>query len=122
VSDNTFHEPSELERAFLRIVTRGYPAFEQQIDACEVSTYDPAGWLRVRVPKGLPGYFCAPGDGPILEGPWPTPRVDIMLWTDKSGLLEDVEVIEYGDPLPDVLTAFVDAARSQKLSYRAPSL
>ena len=50
-SDGT---PTADEHSFLRIVTRGYPELEAQVESCEVSAYDPAGYCDVRVGSGPP--------------------------------------------------------------------
>src|SRR5579884_3823298 len=49
-----YRAPTELEREFLRVCTRGYPELEAQIESCEVADYDATGWCDVRVLKGPP--------------------------------------------------------------------
>ncbi len=65
-----FHAPTELELAFLRVITRGYDVLERQIESCEISDYDLAGYYDVRIVDGPPMVRQRPYhpiDGPILD-------------------------------------------------------
>jgi hypothetical protein len=106
-----YHTPSELEQQFLRVVTRGYPELELQIEACEVADYDPDGWLKVRVTNGpriakrmVPGPFLQRGDYEFI------PLIDINLLA-RDGLLNEIEFVDYGVPAEDPYRSFVDAAK-----------
>ncbi len=44
-----FHKPTQLELAFLRVITRGYAELEAQVEVCELSQYDPIGYYDVRI-------------------------------------------------------------------------
>jgi hypothetical protein len=137
-----FHAPTELELAFLRVITRGYDVLERQIESCEISDYDLAGYYDVRIVDGPPMVRQRPYhpiDGPILDisdphAPQPKtvhladPRVflmtgyiDTIMWTDERGFLCSIEVCSIGDgSLVDPCSAYVDAstATPNRLIFR----
>ncbi len=116
-----YRAPTDLERAFLRVVTLGFPELEKQIECCEVAPYDPTGWCYVRVDCGPPLPIHNPADGPSLSSDDPNhPFIEILLWTNDDGMLKWVEIVDYG-PKPTLENAyqlFVDAAKSGRLGYR----
>jgi hypothetical protein len=130
MADETFHKPTELELAFLRIVTRGLRAFSVHVESCEISTYDPIGYYDVRVvdaPALRPYDRENPVRGALITYPdathppliaysrWPPDvvnlsYVDTLLWADR-GFLASIEVVSVGDGyIVDPCSAFVDAA------------
>jgi GNAT superfamily N-acetyltransferase len=62
-----FREPTQTERAFLRIVTHGYEEFERQIERCEIAEYDIDGWCFVRVAVEPRGDVPRRADGPYVD-------------------------------------------------------
>ncbi len=119
MTEDRFHEPTELERAFLRIVTLDYPESAAQIENCEVDDYDLTGYCDVRICSGTPSHAKnAMCDGPSLPAQPPCiPLVDTILWIDDSGYLRSIEVVVYGEPLDDVYQRFVKAASRAELQY-----
>jgi hypothetical protein len=121
VALENYRAPTELESAFLRVVTQGFPELESQIESCEVTDYDPTGWCYVHVTCGPPSPTANPVDGPTLKTGDPNnPFVETILWTNDAGMLKSVEVVEYGrGPSPDnPYELFVEAAKSRRLDYR----
>ena len=91
-----YRRPTELEREFLGVATRGYPLLEAQVEDCEIAEYDPTGWCYVRVLEGMP-FYARPAQGPRLEtGNAADPFYELLLWTNAMGLLEHIEIVEYG--------------------------
>jgi hypothetical protein len=117
----SYRAPSDLELAFLRIVTRGFPELAEQIESCTVADYDPTGWCYVRATCGPPSSIANPHDGPTLKTGNPNhPFLEIILWTNDDGMLKSVEVVDYAlDALvDDPYRLFVDAANRGRLDYR----
>lgn len=110
-----YHPPTEVEREFLRIVTRGYLELEHQTESCEISEYDATGWCYVPVLDGPPSpiQYRYPADGPrFLTGDSIVPFVETLLWTNDAGMLAEIEIIEYGDSRDDPYRVFAEAAVS----------
>jgi hypothetical protein len=117
----SYRVPTDLELAFLRIVTRGFPELAEQIESCEVADYDPTGWCYVCATWGPPSPIANPADGPTLKTGDPNhPFVEIILWTNDGGMLKSVEIVDYGlgPSLDNPYQLFVDAAKSGRLDYR----
>jgi len=121
VAAANYHAPTDIELAFLRVVARGFPELEKQIESCEVAHYDPTGWCYVRAICGPPSPIVNPGEGPALRTDDPNnPFVEVLLWTNDAGMLKSVEIVEYGcgPSLHKPYQLFVDAANSACLEYR----
>ncbi len=134
-----YHSPSELERDFLRVVTRGYFELEQQIESCEISDYGLVGFCYVNVLAGPPSPELSMANGPVLDLTqldrhcfaitndlqMADPQVYcviVSLTTDRAGMLSDIEVVSCGDGyVIDPYRLFVDAAAtaSPALTYPA---
>lgn len=114
-SDGPYRPPSEKELAFLRIVTRGYPDLEVQIESCEVEEYDETGYCNVRVLDG------PRGDDGMADGPSLTTdafHIETILWFRDNGWLDSVEVIEYATTSTgEVYQTFIDGAAASALVY-----
>jgi hypothetical protein len=135
-----YHSPTELERGFLRVVTRGYPELQEQIESCEISDYDVVGFCYVNVLAGPPSPELFMAKGPVLDLTqidrhlleitndlrMADPKMDcviVSLTTDRAGMLSDIEVVSYGDGyVVDPYRLFVDAAASGSpaLTYPDP--
>ncbi|MGC2405478.1 MAG: hypothetical protein WA431_03630 [Candidatus Cybelea sp.] len=116
-----YRAPNDLELAFLRVVTRGFPELVEQIESCTIADYDPTGWCYVRATCGPPSLIGNPHDGPTLKTADPNhPFLEIILWTNDAGMLKSVEIVDYGlDALVDEpYRLFVDAANNGRLDYR----
>jgi hypothetical protein len=123
MSEKLYRSPTDLERAFLRVVTRGYPELESQIESCEMADYDPTGWCYVRVRGGTPSPIHQYADGPSLitgERRLPDLCLETILWTNEQGILHTIEIVNYLDSVVEnPLRAFVDAAaKPSGLKYR----
>lgn len=120
MAEVSYRAPSDLELAFLRAVTRGYPELAEQIESCTIADYDPTGWCYVRATFGPPSPISNPHDGPTLKTDDPHhPFLEIILWTNDAGMLKSVEIVDYGEPsLGDPYRLFVDAANNGRLSER----
>jgi hypothetical protein len=115
-SNGPYHPPSEKELAFLRIVTRGYPNLEAQVESCEVEEYDETGYCNVRVLAG-PRIENDMANGPtlVVDGVF----IETILWFRDNGWLDSVEVVEYAPiNVGDVYQAFIDAVAMSTLVYR----
>jgi hypothetical protein len=117
--EDTFRTPTDLERAFLRAVTEGYPELREQIESCLVADYDPDGYCDVKVlsgpamPKRIAQYV-----GPSLLNDMPgSSLVDSILWVDDHGFLNNVEIVDYGARRDDIYQRFVTAAAESRLTY-----
>lgn len=118
MADPEYHTPTAEELSFLRIVTRGYPELEAQVESCEVSAYDPAGYCDVRVGSGPP-FRRERVDGPSLGIQDSGPRfVETLLWMNEDGFLNTIEVIEYPDFMGNVYERYIESARDAHLTYR----
>ena len=119
-----FRLPTDLERAFLRVVTAGYSELHQQIESCLVADYDPDGFCDVLVLHGPPSRRPASQSmGPSLVTNVPgSPLVDSILWIDARGFLAKVEIVEYGDAIGDIYRRFVNAAAGRELRYNLDSV
>ena len=95
VGEYRFHKPTEPERAFLRLVTFGYPELAAQIENCEVDDFDLDGYCDIRIMSGPPSATKnTMYDGPSLVPELPyKPSIETILWVDDSGYLSSVEVI-----------------------------
>jgi hypothetical protein len=117
-----FRPPTELELTFFRIVTRGFPEYEAQIERCEIADYDPDGWWQMRAIDGPP-LIGAPLDGPSLEIRDPEWRyLEVLIWTTRQGLLDCLEILdttEKGDTLgqADLIRVYLDAESEGRLKY-----
>lgn len=109
-----YHTPTGLERAFLRVVTTGYPELQRQVEACEVDDYDEDGYCDVHVLVGPPSPIVSgQADGPRLVPSTPSePFAEIILWTDERGMLSTVEIVDFGSGLATPYQAFTAAAES----------
>jgi hypothetical protein len=132
-----YHLPTELERNFLRVVTRGYGELEKQVESCEISDYDVVGFCYVNVLAGpvSPELFMA--EGPVLD----LTQLDAHLFeittdlrmadpkvycvtvslTTHGGMLSAIEVVSFGDGyVVDPYRLFVEASAtaSPALTYR----
>jgi hypothetical protein len=120
LTDATFHAPTELERAFLRIVTVGYPELQAQVESCVVADYDPDGYCDIRISNGPPSPkrrgYC---QGPSLETGIPrSPLIETLLWINEDGMLVNIEFLEVGEPIGDIYQHFVVGAAESKLRYQ----
>ncbi|HEV2738724.1 MAG TPA: hypothetical protein VGU66_09110 [Candidatus Elarobacter sp.] len=116
--DTEYHTPTAEELSFLRIVTRGYPELEAQVESCKISAYDPTGYCDVQVASGPP-FRRELVDGPSLgvqdsEGRF----IEILLWVNEDGFLKTIEVMEYPDFMEDVYERYIESARNGNLTYR----
>ena len=121
--EGAYRRPTELEKDFLRVATRGYPLLENQIEDCEIADYDPTGWCYVRVLEGMP-FSARPAQGPKLRMDDPAMTfVELLLWTNEAEMLECVEVVEYGSGgfSEPPYRVFVDASSNVggRLEYNA---
>jgi hypothetical protein len=118
-----YRTPTEAERAFLRIVTRGHAQLNAQAEYCDVADYDPTGWLDVRANGGPSAVVPRPFDGPAFSTDDPKLAfIEILLWVDEHGMLKTVEIVVYGEgeyPLWDPIRGFADAEREGRLNYRS---
>ena len=119
-----FRRTTALELAFLRVITRGYPAAEQQIESCLVSEWDD-GYLDVRTVDGPPMIPTRnPAIGPTVQsGIEDVPLLDCIFWTDEEGMVVSIEVSQFGTGAMsdfDRISFFVNAAETDptRLSYR----
>jgi hypothetical protein len=122
VTERTYRAPTELELAFLRVVARGYPKLEQQVESCQIADYDRDGWCYVRVVPGQSPGMHFHLDGPTLQAEEPVKLfVDTILWTNEDGLLTTVEVVDYRNALDEPYPAFVEAAAAvpPRLAYES---
>jgi hypothetical protein len=105
VSERTLHRPTELEVAFLRTITRGYPELEAQIESCELSDYDPVGYYAVHVSESS----SVPAS--LAERPVQGPAINF----DK---LPQPKIVMIGEP-----TVFLVAKHgaSQRVPYTEPA-
>ena len=118
MADTEYHAPTAEELAFLRIVTRGYPELEAQVESCEISAYDPTGYCDVRVGSGPP-FRREHVDGPSLGIQDSEPRfIEILLWMNEDGFLITIEVMEYPDFTENVYGRYIESARNGNLTYR----
>jgi hypothetical protein len=132
-----YHSPTELERGFLRVVTRGYSELAEQIESCEISDYDVVGFCYVNVLAGPLSPELSMAKGPVLD----LAQIDrhlfeitndlrmadpqaccimVSLSTDRAGMLSEIEVVTVGDGyVIEPYRLFVDAAAtgSPALSY-----
>jgi hypothetical protein len=96
-----YRRPTELERTFLRIVTRGHTELSAQAELCYIAEYDSTGWVHVRPTGGTRvGVIGVRGhvDGPKFKSDDERMvYVETLLWWDKLGMLEEVEIVRYGD-------------------------
>ncbi|MGH7707003.1 MAG: hypothetical protein ACREM6_03610 [Vulcanimicrobiaceae bacterium] len=120
MSDYRFHSPNAIERAFLRIVTSGYPQLAEQIETCEVDDFDTDGYCDVRVnPRPPLATSTEVRDGPSLAD-GPNGLIETLLWI-KGGYLASIEVIpSFGGqpPLRDIYERFIEAASHGQLLYK----
>jgi len=115
-----YRVPTQEERAFLRVVTRGYSELEAQAESCEIADYDPDGWCHVRVREGQSAAMRGHVDGPTLQTDEPVKTfVETILWTNEAGLLSTVEIVDYLKVLGEPYRAFLEAAAAvpPRLSY-----
>lgn len=112
--------PTNLEREFLRVITRGYPELERQIESCEIADYDPVGWCNVHVIEGPPSPIRFMAEGPTLLMVDPQMFIEILIWTNEIGMLSKIEIVEYGSHLDDPYATFVAASSAVPpcLKYR----
>jgi hypothetical protein len=117
--NDRFRAPTELELAFLRAVTDGYPELREQIESCLVADYDPDGYCDVQILGGPPTpRRMAQYEGPSLVSDIPdSPLVDTILWVDQRGFLDNVEIVDYGARRDDAYQRFVTAAAESRLTY-----
>jgi hypothetical protein len=108
-----FRPPTPLELAFLRVLTRGYPAAERQIETCLVSEWDD-GYLEVNAKDGPP---LRGAPNPVLGPAVPTgleesPYLDSIFWTNDYGMISSIEVTVFGTATVsdfERMTIFVEA-------------
>jgi len=118
-----YRPPTDLELTFFRIVTRGFPELEAQIELCQIADYDPEGWWHVRAIDGPPLLLGNPLDGPSLHIHEPADRyLQILIWTTRRGMLHLLEVLdttEKGDTLEqhELVRAYIDADLAGRLQY-----
>jgi hypothetical protein len=119
-----YRAPTELENAFLRVVTRGYSNLESQIASCEVADYDPVGFVHVRTRIGPPqpselGYV----NGPDLLSSTDGVPTQTILFVGDAGMLYLIDIVEFRlQRLPDPYSAFVQASllTPSSLAYHSP--
>jgi hypothetical protein len=121
--EENYRTPTDAERAFLRVITRCYPELAEQIESCEITDYDPTGYIEVRVLGGprCPVTVKEPIDGPALDaGDNGVPAIDILLWLTDERMLKTIEVIEWGSgTLDNLYGKFANAEGTDKLLYRS---
>lgn len=118
-----FRSATVLELAFLRVITRGYPAAERQIETCLVSEWDD-GYLDVRPVDGPPLELSRnPAMGPTVQtGIEDVPHLICIFWVDEGGMIASIEVSKVGTGMmsdSDRMSFFVEVDRSDpaRLSY-----
>jgi len=122
-----YRSPTDLEQAFLRVITRGYPDLESQIEPCEIAEYDPLGWCHIRTVGGRPSQIRHNAEGPQVQtGRSDVPLIGTIMWTNIAGMLESIEILEYGigrlfrgDETPYRLFVNAAAASPSRLQYAA---
>ena len=117
--------PTSVERKFLRIVTRDYPELASQVESCEIADYDSTGWCYLRPLGGLPSPIRYHAEGPdVRTATAEAPLIGTIIWTDRLGMLESIEILAYGgreahgEQAPYGL--FVDAAEKEPSLLRYP--
>ena len=122
--------PTDRERRFLRILAHGHAELERQVESCEISDYDLRGYYEVRILGGPPAPQAAhhPIDGPAVMGNPKVPLFAVLLWTDESGLLYLIEILEVRDDgtakydgTTDAVEIFIDAAQATPPRLRYPT-
>ncbi len=115
-----YRNPTALEREFLRLVSKGHPPIEEQVEHCSIADYDPAGWCDVLALSGTPwtdGYRL---DGPSLrqgKPDSPTFYVETRLSMNAAGMLQSVEIIAYVPIVQAPYQQFVEAEKRGELRY-----
>ena len=114
--------PTDSERQFLRIITRGYSATELQGDACLVAAWEGL-FLAIRAVGGPPlilaGERLEPVTGPtlIIDG-----VASLPMWTVNDDGMMVAAWIDFcaSDVIGDPMSYFLEAARnaSERLRYR----
>ncbi len=121
MAQKTFRDPTDIERSFLRIASRGHAEIERQIESCRVADYDPTGWCDVLVLTGPPSPIRFHADGPALrrgDSEYPDLFVQTMLNVNEAGMLESVEIVHYAGTMPATpYGLFVEAAHRNELVY-----
>ena len=119
-----YRAPSELEGAFLRVVTRGYPNLEVQIASCEIGDDNPVGFVEIRARSGPPqpselGYVNGPD---LLSADPDDAPVQTILFVGEAGMLYLIEFVQYRSERSDLYRAFVEASlfTPHSLFYRGP--
>lgn len=118
--DLSYRAPTGLELEFLRVATHGFSELSEQIESCAIADYDPTGWCYVRATAGPPSRTANPHKGPDLKTGDPSdPFVQIILWTNDAGMLNRVEIVDYGlgPSLENPYQVFVGAAKNGCLEY-----
>ncbi len=127
----TYRTPTDRERRFLRILAHGHSELERQVESCEISDYDPTGYYEVRVLVGPPVPQPAdhPIDGPAVTRNPKVPLFEVLLWTNKRGLLDSIEILEVRgdgtteyDGATDPVEIFIDAAQATPPRLRPRSV
>jgi len=123
VRERVFRPTTEVERAFLRVVTSGHPEIESQIESCQIADYDSSGWCDVLVSDGRPspeGYHV---DGPQLKrGDPENPSLyfSTMFSLDDNGMLTAIEFIVYRGVLVNPYETVLEAKANGELVYPEP--
>jgi hypothetical protein len=93
----SYRPPTDLEQAFVRVVTHGYPDLQSQIPSFQIAEYDSLGWCHIHVLTGKPSQIRHNAEGPLLRTGRPdVPLLGTIMWTDCLGMLESIEIVEYG--------------------------
>jgi hypothetical protein len=105
-----------MEREFLQIIMRDYPAGLAQVQTCLVSDWD-GGFLELQVNGGVPfERMPQPLPGPALtvdETSATFIGFESLVWIDERGLICTIEVVAIVDEgrVPDRISMYVGAAR-----------
>lgn len=124
-----FKPPTEVERAFLRVVTLGYPIVELQVETCLISEWDGL-FLTVRVFDGAPLVHSEEPLGPIPGPTVATNRDDVYALESNfsindGGMLVGIWIDLCGTgTVSDPMSYFLEAARRapERLRYRNVAL
>ncbi len=115
--DLHYREPTAVEKAFLQVVTHGYPELQEQVEDFEIADYDVRGWCYLRIRNGRTSSIRSMVEGPTLD-PSDAP-IETLLWTNERGQLTAVEIVMYAEAIDDPYERFVTAAGRQTLIYRS---
>jgi len=125
-----YHEPTDQERAFLRIVVRGIVELEDQVEHCLIDAYDRTGYCDVRVSQGRtlvppPAIELGPAnrftlDGAILDVGGARPVWIETMLSVTDGYLDSIEILDCMDSISgDPYELFLRGSANGHVSYPA---